>query len=279
MSNNFDKISLAIKNTNWCNLKCAHCCECSGPNVAPNIMPLSKVEQYIGEFNAMPLPKWEYVVFTGGEAMAPYFHNQMGYMPRCLEMAGRAGFAPFIKTNGVWGTDDALRCRILNDCACMAEKNNLMTSMDVSIDEFHNNVPAVAHIIQDIVSSEHLARCVRVSISGLDTIKSHVQFNYLMAYLKSRAIHIFPSGNTFIAAHGPVGTRVLYDFGTPVAQMGRAKQNNIGEIQPDGSPDAILGNCLQIDNGDIATLNYFYKTPINGRTVFDVARELLLKVR
>ena len=111
---NQDKISFAIKNTNWCNLNCAHCCECSGPNVVPNFMPLDKVERYIGEFCAMPLPKWEYMVFTGGEAMAPYLLKRYEYMPQCLEFAGRAGFAPFVKTNGVWGADGWLRRRILN---------------------------------------------------------------------------------------------------------------------------------------------------------------------
>ncbi|MBE6456458.1 MAG: radical SAM protein [Alphaproteobacteria bacterium] len=279
MNGNHNKISFAIKNTNWCNLKCAHCSECSGPHVAPNIMPLDKVEQYIGEFCAMPLPKWEYMVFTGGETMAPYFMKQYEYIPQCLEIAGRAGLAPFIKTNGVWGTDDALRRRILNDCANAAIKNNTMTSMDVSIDEFHNTVPAVARIIQEIVSSEHLARCVRVSISGLDTLKSHAQFNYLIAYLKAHNIHVFPSGNTFIAARETIGTKILFDFGTPVSQMGRAKQNNIGEVRPDGSSDAVWGNCLQIDNEDVATLNYFHKTPVNGRTVYDVTQELLLRTR
>lgn len=276
---NQDKISFAIKNTNWCNLNCAHCCECSGPNVVPNFMPLDKVEQYIGEFCAMPLPKWEYMVFTGGEAMAPYLLKRYEYMPQCLEFAGRAGLAPFVKTNGVWGADGWLRRRILNDCADAAIKNNKMTSLDVSIDEFHNNVPAVARIIQEIVSSEHLARCVRVSISGLDTLKSHAQFSYLIAYLKAHNIHVFPSGDTFIVASGTIGYKILFDFGTPVAQMGRAKQNGIGETQPDGSSDAVWGNCLQIDNDDVATLNYYYKTPVNGRPVFDVAKELLLKVR
>lgn len=276
---NQDKISLAIKNTNWCNLNCAHCCECSGPNVVPNFMPLDKVEQYIGEFCAMPLPKWEYMVFTGGEAMAPYLLKRYEYMPQCLEFAGCAGLAPFIKTNGVWGADGWLRRRILNDCADAAIKNNKMTSLDVSIDEFHNNVPAVARIIQEIVSSEHLARCVRISISGLDTLKSHAQFSYLIAYLKAHNIHVFPSGNTFIVVSGTIGYKILFDFGTPVAQMGRAKQNGIGETQPDGSSDAVWGNCLQIDNDDVATLNYYYKTPVNGRPVFDVAKELLLKVR
>lgn len=272
------KISFAIKNTNWCNLNCAHCCECSGPNVVPNFMPLDKVEQYIGEFCAMPLPRWEYMVFTGGEAMAPYLLKRYEYMPQCLEFAGRAGLAPFIKTNGVWGADGWLRRRILNDCADAAIKNNKMTSLDVSIDEFHNNVPAVARIIQEIVSSEHLARCVRMSISGLDTLKSHAQFNYLIAYLKAHNIHVFPSGNTFIAALGTVGTKVLFDFGTPVAQMGRAASNKLGEVKPDGHPD-VMGHCLQIDNDDVATLNYFHKTPVNGRPVFDVVKELLLKVR
>ena len=245
----------------------------------PNFMPLDKVERYIGEFCAMPLPKWEYMVFTGGEAMAPYLLKRYEYMPQCLEFAGRAGFAPFVKTNGVWGADGWLRRRILNDCADAAIKNNKMTSLDVSIDEFHNNVPAVARIIQEIVSSEHLARCVRISISGLDTLKSHAQFSYLIAYLKAHNMHIFPSGNTVIVASGPIGSKILFDFGTPVAQMGRAKQNGIGETQPDGSSDAVWGNCLQIDNDDVATMNYYYKTPVNGRPVFDVVKELMLKVR
>lgn len=43
-----------------------------------------------------------------------------------------------------------------------------------------------------------------------------------------------------------------------------------------------LGNlmgCLQIDNNDVATLNYKHVAPVNGRTVYDVARELLAKTR
>ena len=274
-----DKISFAIKVTNWCNLKCAHCCENSGPRVMPNLMPVAKVEKYIGEFKAMPLSKWNHLVFTGGEAMAPYFLHNNEYMPRCLSIAGNAGMYPFVKTNGTWGADEALRHRILQDCANVAEKNGKMTSLDISVDEFHKNVPAVAQIIVDIASSDYLARRVRVSICGLDTIKSHAQFNYLIAYLKSRNVHVFPCEHDFIAALGTVGTRVLFDFSTPVARMGRAKTKGMGETIPDGATDSVLGNCLQIDNDDIATLNYYHKTPVNGRPVFDVARELLLKVR
>lgn len=276
MVNSSGKFSFAIKVTNWCNLNCAHCCECSAPNVAPNLMPLSRVEKYVGEFNAMPMQKWEHLVFTGGEAMAPYFMNNREYIPQCLRIAGRARMAPFVKTNAVWGADDGLRKKILQDCADVAELNNKMTSLDVSVDEFHDNVPAVASIIMDIVSSEHLARCVRVSVCGLDTLKSHARFNHLIAYLKAHNLHIFPCGNDFIAACGTLGTKVLFDYSTPVAKMGRAIDAGVGEVVPDGSPD-VMGNCLQIDNYDVATLNYFYKTAVNNRTVFDVVQDLMTK--
>ncbi|MBP3545204.1 MAG: hypothetical protein J6J82_02755, partial [Alphaproteobacteria bacterium] len=129
-----NKISFAIKNTNWCNLRCAHCCENSGPNVAPDIMPLKYVEKYIAGFNDMPLPKWEHMVFTGGEAMAPYFHKRTEYIPQCLEIAASYGMVPFVKTNGVWGMNEELRHRILRDFANVAYRQDKMMSMDISVD-------------------------------------------------------------------------------------------------------------------------------------------------
>lgn len=275
---NKDKVSFAIKVTNWCNLKCAHCCENSGSRVAPNIMPLDKVERYVNEFNAMPVPRWQHLVFTGGEAMAPYFMRKNTYIPQCLDIAGRAKMFPFVKTNGMWGANETMRHTILQDCARAAEKNGRMVSLDISIDEFHKNVPEVASIILDIVGSRYLADCVRVSISGLNTEKSRDQLNYLIAFLKARGVEFFPTQDCIIMAKGVIGTKVICDFNTNIASMGRAASNKLGDAKPDGHPD-VMGHCLQIDNDDIATLNYFHKTPVNGRTVYDVTRELLLRTR
>lgn len=281
MNGNHNKISFAIKNTNWCNLKCAHCSECSGPHVAPNIMPLDKVEQYIGEFCAMPLPKWEYMVFTGGETMAPYYHNQVEYMPRCLDIAAQHKMAPFVKTNGVWGGNDVMRSRILRDFAAAAYRNNILMSMDISVDAFHNNVSSVVKILNDVVRSDYLAPAIRLSLCGFNDMQSHVAFMSVINALRAGGLSIeTPHNGAFVlGVPNARGMDVYYDLWTNVSSVGRAADNNLGCFVPDGRPDMSMGHCLQIDNEDVATLNYYYKSPVNGRPVFDVVKELLLKVR
>ena len=281
MTDNSDKISFALKTTNLCNLKCAHCSECSGPNVAPNIMPLAKVEKYIAEFNAMPMPKWEYMVFTGGETMAPYFHNQMEYMPRCLDIAAQHKMAPFVKTNGVWGGNDAMRGRILRDFAAAAYRNNILMSMDISVDAFHNNINSVFKILNDVVRSDYLAPAVRLSLCGFNDMKSHVAFMSVINALRASGLAVeTPHNGVFVlSVPGVRGMDVYYDLWTNISNVGRAAENNLGKFVPDGRPDMSMGHCLQIDNNDVATLSYKHATPVNGRSVYDVARELLLKVR
>ncbi len=281
MTDNRDKISLAIKNTNWCNLSCAHCSECSGPDVAPNIMPLSKVERYIGEFNAMPLPKWDYVVFTGGETMAPYFHNQMGYIPRCLDVAAQHKMVPFVKTNGLWGVNESLRNRILRDFAAAAYRNNMLMSMDVSVDAFHYNTRAVFNILNDVVRSDYLAPAVRISLCGLNDNKSRIVFANLIDSLRANGltVEVRKDGSFVVGVPHVRGVYVYYDLWTNIGSVGRAAENNLGTFEPDGRPDMATGHCFQIDNYGIAKLNYKYSSPVNGRPMFDVVSELLAKTR
>ncbi len=284
MVSNHEKISFAIKNTNWCNLRCAHCCESSGPNIAPNIMPLSKVEKYIGEFNAMPLPKWEYMVFTGGETMAPYYHGQTEYIPRCLDIAASHKMAPFVKTNGVWGAHTELRNQILHDFAAAAYRNNMVMSVDISIDAFHKNTNAVFNIVNDIVRSDYLAPAVRISLLGLNDTKSRIEFSNLIDALRANGLTVQVQKNgVFVInvphVHGTCAYSVYYDLWTNISNVGRATENNLGKFVPDGRPDMETGHCLQIDNNDIAKLNYKHTTPVNNRPVYDIAKELLLKVR
>ena len=277
----YDKISFALKNTNWCNLKCAHCSERSGPDVVPNIMPLDKVEKYIAEFNAMPMPKWEYMVFTGGETMAPYFRNLIEYMPRCLDIAAQHKMAPFVKTNGVWGGNDAMRGRILRDFAAAAYRNNILMSMDISVDAFHNNNVAVCNIINDVVRSDYLAPAIRISLAGLNDMKSRFVFANLVEDLRASGltVEVRKDGAFVVGVPGVRGVFVYYDLWTNISNVGRAADNKLGSFVPDGRPDMQTGNCLQIDNNDVATLNYKHITAVNGRSVYDVARELLAKTR
>ena len=280
MQNN-NKISFALKNTNWCNLRCAHCCECSGPNVAPNIMPLTTVEKYIDEFNTLPMDKWQHMVFTGGEAMAPYFYKQMDYIPQCLTMAAEHKMIPFIKTNGIWGADTEMRNRILRDVAAAAYKNNMLMSLDLSIDEFHDNDVAVYNILNDVVRSNYLAPAVRISLCSLNTPASHAKFARLIQQLQNGNLNIQVNNYGEFSVDVPMMHKVAiyYDLLTNVSATGRAKVNNIGHYMPSGLPDPDTGHCLQIDNSDVATLNYKYRTPVNGRAMVDVVSELIAKVR
>lgn len=281
MTDGCDKVSFAIKNTNWCNMNCAHCCECSGSNIAPNLMPLSKVEQYIHDFNTMPLPRWEYMVFTGGETLAPYYFNRMTYIPQCLEFAAQYNMVPVVKTNGVWGNNDDLRKRILHDFASAAYRHNLLMSMDISVDAFHNNEHAVFNILNDVISSIYLAPAIRITLQSLDDKKSHTKmFNLIQSLDKNDLIVGAPENGTvpIEVPQSHMGL-IFYDLGPMISKIGRAKKNNLGQTVPDGKPDIQTGHCLQIDNNDIATLNYKHSVPVNGRRLFDVTSELIRKVR
>lgn len=278
---NTDKISFALKITNWCNMNCTHCSEYSNAQIAPNIMPLDKVEKYIGEFNAIPMDKWEYMVFTGGEAMAPYYHKQTEYIPKCLDFAGQLKMAPFIKTNGAWGINDTMRTKILRDCAGAAYRNDILSSLDISVDEFHNNTKAVVKIINDVVRSDYLAPAVRISLVGLNTRKSRVDFANLIETLRQTGLKVEwrQDGLLVVTVPGVRGVRLYYDLWTNVANVGRAKDNALGTYTPNGQPDFQTGHCFQIDNNDIATLNYYHRTPVNNRPVFDVVKELVTKTK
>ena len=97
----------------------------------------------------MPLPKWEYMVFTGGETMAPYYHNQVEYMPRCLDIAAQHKMAPIVKTNGVWGGNDVMRSRILRDFAAAAYRNNILMSMDIIMRKRMENILKLVGMIHE----------------------------------------------------------------------------------------------------------------------------------
>lgn len=229
----------------------------------------------------MPLPKWEHMVFTGGEAMAPYFHKRMEYIPQCLDIASSYGMVPFVKTNGVWGMNDELRHRILRDFANVAYKNDKMMSMDISVDAFHNNNNAVVRILNDVVRSDYLAPAVRISLVGLNDTKSRVVFTHLLNELRASGldVDIGDDGNLVLWVPYVRGVSVYYDLGASINKIGRAAENNLGRFVPDGRPHISDGHCLEIDNKHNAILNYKYITPVNDRPMFDVVKELMSKVR
>ncbi len=270
-----NKISFALKITNWCNLNCAHCCERSGQDVAPNLMSIDTVRKYLSQFRDLDVPKFEHMVFTGGEAMAPYFHKNYDYIPKCIDATFENAFVPFIKTNGIWGARSGLRTFILNDLANAAHKNQKLVSIDMSVDEFRNNTIHVANIIEDVVKNPYYAPAIRISLVGLNTRASKSKFVELVGQLCARGLRYEVLDRMTMAING---VPVFYDFNTPVARMGRAVDNQVGHSVIDGMPDENGHCCFQIDNADTAILNYKWHTPVSGRGVNVVLPELVAQM-
>lgn len=274
-----DKISLALKITNWCNLNCAHCSERSGPSVAPNIMPISDVRNYIAQFRDMRAPKWNHLVFTGGETMAPYFHGEQKYIPQCIDASYNAGFIPYFKTNGMWGGNQKMCDGILNDLADAAYRYNNMTTIEISLDEFHNNITQTARIISDVVKNARLNRAIRISLAGLDTPMANRCMIDLLGQICARRMAVrFVDDMTIRVEYGTLSANVYFDFGTPVSIAGRAVDNKLGTQPVSGMPGAGFGSCLQIDNAGIATLNYKWREPVAGLTMDELATKLMRRM-
>ncbi|MBE6458057.1 MAG: hypothetical protein E7011_04620 [Alphaproteobacteria bacterium] len=275
-----EKVSFSIKNTNWCNLKCAHCCECSGPNMAPNIMPLGKVEKYIVEFNAMPCTKSEYMVFTGGETLAPYYHNQTQYIPTCLDIAVHNNMVPVVKTNAMWGNDDKMRQLILGDFAKTAYKHKKLMTIEMSVDEFHNNLNGVANVIRDVSASDYLSPAIRLSMVGLNTPKQMMVFAELLMQLCNRGLLVAETNDNtlLIEVPGKLMFPVFCDTNSKIASAGRAQENNLGVYKLDGRPDD-TGHCLMVDNNDMAVLNNVFRSKINGQPLTQVVNNLMQNIR
>jgi hypothetical protein len=188
---------------------------------------------------------------------------------------------PFVKTNGVWGTNEELRHRILHDFANIAYRQNKLMSMDISVDAFHNNNNAVVRILNDVVRSDYLAPAVRISLLGLNDTKSYATFMCLIDELRASGLDVEIGNNGSFALWVPHvrGVSVYYDFGAYINKIGRAAKNNLGQIVPSGHPHITDGHCLEIDNKHNAILNYKYSTPVNNRPMFDVVKELMTNIR
>lgn len=277
---NKDKLNLALKITNWCNMNCAHCCDRCGPNQPRHLMPVESVHTYIKQFQDLNIPHWEHLVFTGGETMAPYYFGEFDYVPKCLDATYGAAMVPFFKTNGMWGANSKLRGRILADLSDKAYQYKKLNSLDISVDEFHDNVSPVAAIIADVMHDPRLMRAIRISFVGLDTPRSRRRFIELISQICARRIHFQPLDRmTMRMGSGDLMANVYYGFDTPVANAGRAADNKLGVVENNGMPDNETGSCLQIDDNDVATLNYKWREPVDGRNLNLVTANLFQQMK
>ena len=263
--------NLHFKITNWCNLNCAHCCECSNSAQPLNFLSLEKLEKYLYESAHMPTKPNEMVSLGGGEGFAPYMNNIQDYIPQALDIISKYNFVPTIKTNGTWGNNNTQRFQILSDIAKCAYKSGKLVTLDISVDEFHNNTDGVAKIIRNVVNEYYLCYAIRMCLVGFNTPQSAKALLRLKQELSKNGFHIetIPPFNDWIIATPNGSVTVIYNsFGSGIFDIGRAKRNKVYTTTDIKNGTDI--DCFQIDNDDIATLNYDYCEPIQNRNIYEV---------
>ena len=276
------RVNLALKITNWCNLCCAHCMERSHPKEPFNLMPSAQVEKYIAQYVNMGVPVWDYVVFTGGESMAPYYIGQGKYIRTLAELCAKNNVSPCFKTNAMWGQRLLLCDSVLKDLADVAHKYDRQVLLDISIDEYHDNFLPVANVVSQIMDSQYLIDAIPVSFIGLNTVASQYKFQEFLNILKSRDIFVGVQSapvDEFMVAKGDKINAMFYDIGG-LTRLGRAADNNIANARTiTGAQHSNGSDCLEITNDNQAILNYKYKTAMDNKNVAQVYDELLQKKR
>ena len=273
----YGKFALAFKITNWCNLNCAHCCENSSPRAQQRLLSLDKIEKYLYEFKELPYNISEYIVIGGGEGLAPYLFGNTDYIPDVLLKINSVDCISTIKTNGVWGNNPETRKLILGDLADVADKIGKLVTLDISVDEFHNNIPAVANIFAEILDNEYITKAIRPTLVGFKTQGSADAFAQLKRELLGRGLVMCRDlfGN-WCVANTRVQIQVICDFESAIFNMGRAKKNNVATFYQ-GAPGLHETNCIQIDNQGRVTLNYYYREKIKDRPLKTVMNSLIYR--
>ena len=266
------KWNLHFKITNWCDLNCRHCCECSAPTQPLKLFSLEKIEKYMYEAACMDKKPNELLSVGGGEVMAPYIHGQDNYIPNLLDIIYKNGFIPTLKTNGVWGNSDRTRIKILYDIAKYAYKYEKLVTLDISVDEFHNNQSGVIKIINDITKEIALSYAIRICLVGFNTQKSLFALNNLEQELSKKDFNIITNeiGDWIITSPDGKNTMFIYnDFSSSVFNSGRAKINKV-YTNSGQSTNSDGHNCLVLDNNDVATYNYIYHTQVNNHSLIKI---------
>lgn len=277
-----NKLGLAFKLTNWCNMNCAHCCERSGSHCEPALMSIDKIADWTAQFQKLENPKWSHLVFTGGETMAPYYFGAFDYLPKCLDVTYANKMNPVLKTNGMWGAKRKYRELILNDLMLKALHNNIKVTVEISLDEFHNNIDEIARILSDVFHNTLLMQTIQIHLVGLDTTESCQRLTDLLRKICTHGLRFSMReyGTLLIGSGNGYRAPVYYGFDTPVSYNGRAIDNKLPNCAVNnGMPSSDYGNCLTLDNYDTAILNYKWRAPVAGRPLADVVTQLMSNTR
>lgn len=241
-------------------------------------MPLAKIGKYLDESVQMDIRPDQLLTISGGEAMAPYMLNAPTYIPYALDLIYSTGYIPILKTNGTWGDNNTLRKKILSDIALRAYKYGKLITLDISVDEFHNNQSGVIKIIRDTLQNQDLCFAIRICLVGFNTPASQIALNSVSQELQKIGFEIKKTinGDWMISAPNlDFGIYMYTSYDAPISPLGRAKQTKTNTTNDIRDYDRI--SCLQLDNNDNAILNYKYREPIKNRPLNTVLQSLMSK--
>ncbi len=239
-------------------------------------MSLDKIEKYLHEFKELPYSVSEHVVIGGGEGLSPYLFGNLNYIPGVLSKIDSVDGVPTIKTNAVWGNNTYIRNLILQDLAMTAHKTHKLVTLDISVDEFHNNISGVANVFADILSNEYFLLALRPTLVGFNTSASANALLALKNALKARHLITEQMENGDFAVYNErgMGMRVVCDYESEIFDLGRAKENNVFTCRF-FAPGFIGRNCIQIDGNDMVVLNNYYRAKTENRSLKTVVNSLI----
>ena len=272
-------VNLAFKITNWCNMHCAHCCERSHNQRSFDIMPIEWIEKYVPQYKDMGKKSLDYVVFTGGETMLPYLCGQDNYIPTVANICAQNNKSACFKTNAKWNAAQA--AHILADLADVAHEQDRQIALDISIDEYHDNLNSAAHVVNLIMDSQYMIDAIPVTLVGLNTAASQYKYQEFVNVLTSRKMHVgaMDSNGVFSISKGSNFNVMFYDVGQ-LCRLGRAADNNLTDVlATDTIKRDVMGDCLEITNSGIARLNYGPQTEIKNKTLGKIYNDLLMNKR
>lgn len=137
LENNFPWAPI-LKITNVCDYRCAHCCECSGPDERPDFMPTDDISEILGQFKTVR-NSMRVATITGGEPMTAYKLKSPFYIPKLLKTCAAAGYSVELKTNCGWTLGDNSD-KIFNDLEQFFVKYpRIFCAYHISLDKFHKN--------------------------------------------------------------------------------------------------------------------------------------------
>lgn len=222
---------LFIKVTNLCNLQCAHCCECSGPNEAPTFIPISDVrtitENFKREKNTSPN-----VAISGGEPMMAYKHKPY-YIPQLIKLFAKQNFFYIeLKTNTVWVTQPGADIIFRDLTEISAKYPKLYTMYHLSFDSFHaNSNKNVSEFIRWYYDNDKLSTktCIHIFYDNHDRLVDMfidlAQQHNIMIDFENNVTHAFSKlhAKKFINKD----KYIMFEPYSGIENLGRAKQNHI----------------------------------------------------